>query len=486
VKVIPRAEHILSRRDIDADALRVLTRLHENEYAAYLVGGSVRDLLLNRRPKDFDIGTDAHPYEIKKLFRNCWIIGRRFRLAHVKFGLKTIEVATFRKHVPASEAAGDAASTPDEAVNPAGQDDSNEPVLVHSDETQRVSAQAEPGARHRRGHHDEHGIVRRDNVYGTPEEDAFRRDFTVNALFYDIATKSVIDYTGGLDDLHHKRIVSIGDPAVRFTEDPVRMLRAAVFAARLGFSMDDAVESTIASHGALIQKASPARLLEEYFKILRSGHAEATFRELHRVKLLELMTPELKDPPQALWTALTRLDMYRRMHDSIPADLVNPVLIGAILVPLGLIRADDQLGFGMLTLPRKDVDRLRHVLTTVPKLTDPNLPQRLSRGLPGRPSFHDAVTWLEIFGDAPEAVAHWKEVKARTPLPKPEPRRRGGRGGGRGGHGQHLKDPQHATLPERASQAPSSDGAAHTTDGPRKRRRRGRRRRRGGPGAPPA
>ncbi|TAK12748.1 MAG: polynucleotide adenylyltransferase PcnB [Acidobacteria bacterium] len=461
MKVIPRADHIVSRRDIDADALRVLNRLHENEYTAYLVGGSVRDLLLSRRPKDFDIGTDAHPYEIKKLFRNCWIIGRRFRLAHIKFGAKTIEVATFRKHVPAAEAAADAAATPE------APEASNEPVLVHSDE-----------AKARRAHHDEHGIVRRDNVYGTPEEDAFRRDFTVNALFYDIATQSVIDYTGGLDDLHHKRIVSIGDPAIRFTEDPVRMLRAAVFAARLGFSMDDAVESTIASHGELILKASPARLLEEYFKILRSGYAEATFRELHRVGLLQLMTPELKQPPQGLWHALTRLDMYRRLHESIPADLVNPVLIGSLLVPLGLVRPDeDQLGLGMLTLPRKDVERLRHVLTTVPKLTDPNLPPRLLRGLPGRPSFHDAVTWLEIFGDAPEAVAHWKEVKARTPQPKPEPRRRGGHG-----HHPHAKHPPHEQHPPHQ---PHAEHAPHptTTDGPRKRRRRGRRRRgRGGSG----
>ena len=471
MKVIPRAGHILSRRDIDPDALRVLTRLHESEYSAYLVGGSVRDLLLSRRPKDFDIGTDAHPYEIKKLFRNCWIIGRRFRLAHVKFGLKTIEVATFRKHVPAAEAGAEESGPAAPAEAPEA---SNEPVVVHSDE----------GQPRRRGHHDEHGIVRRDNVYGTPEEDAFRRDFTVNALFYDIATQSVIDYTGGLDDLHHKRIVSIGDPAIRFTEDPVRMLRAAVFAARLGFTMDDAVESTIASHGELIQKASPARLLEEYFKILRSGHAEATFKELHRVGLLELMTPEMKDPPQALWTALTRLDMYRRMHDSMPADLVNPILAGALLVPLGLVRAEeDQLNFGMLTLPRKDIDRLRHVLTTVPKLTDPNLAARLVRGLPGRPSFHDAVTWMEIFGDAPEAVAHWKEVKARTPLPKPEPRRRGGRGGGGSGgrgHGPHLKDPNGPVAEKAHTPRPEPSAPLLNPDGtPRKRRRRGRRRGRG-------
>lgn len=482
----------MSRRDIDPDALRVLQRLQENDYTAYLVGGSVRDLLLNRRPKDFDIGTDAHPYEIKKLFRNCWIIGRRFRLAHIKFGAKTIEVATFRKHVPA-----DLTGAPPEAPEA-----SDEPVVVHSDEA--VAAHADEAATpdgdprdrgqsrrsRQRAHHDEHGIVRRDNVYGTPEEDAFRRDFTVNALFYDSKTKSVIDYTGGLDDLKHKRIVCIGDPEVRFTEDPVRMLRAAVFAARLGFSMDEPVSKAIASHGELIQRAAPARLLEEYFKILRSGYAEATFHELHRVKLLELMTPELKQPPAEFWTALARLDMWRRLHDAMPAELVNPVLVGAILVPLGLVRPNEEhLSFGMLTFPRKDIDRLRHMLMTVPKLTDPNLAPRIARGLPGRPSFGDAVTWLEIFGDAPEAVAHWKDVKAS--LPPPAHRDDHGRRRRRGGHGGHGgRDAQaHAHgAPEPATA--HGDGAAPPDGtGRKRRRRRGRRRRgrgHGGSGAPPA
>src|SRR6187549_2308813 len=164
--VIARSEHSISRRDIDPDALKVLYRLHEHRYTAYLVGGSVRDLLLGRRPKDFDIGTDAHPYQIKKLFRNCWIIGRRFRLAHVKFGSKTIEVATFRKIVPApepgSEEAAAEAANAETAANP-DPEGSNEPVVVHADPGQ--------GQPRRRAHHDEHGIVRRDNVYGTPEED---------------------------------------------------------------------------------------------------------------------------------------------------------------------------------------------------------------------------------------------------------------------------------------------------------------------------
>src|SRR4051812_46946699 len=169
--IVPRAEHPISRSQVDADALKVLYRLHQNGYVAYLVGGSVRDLPLGRHPKDFDIGTSAHPYQVKKLFRNCWIIGRRFRLAHVKFGQKVIEVATFRRQVqPGEEIVQDGVPSPDHNLPPtAGAEDSH--------------------------------FLHRDNTFGTPEEDAFRRDFTVNALFYDIGTFSIIDYVGGLEDL---------------------------------------------------------------------------------------------------------------------------------------------------------------------------------------------------------------------------------------------------------------------------------------------
>src|SRR5262245_49341496 len=167
--IVERAAHSLSRSQIDPDALKVLYRLHQNSHVAYLVGGSVRDLLLGRRPKDFDIGTSAHPYQVKKLFRNCWIIGRRFRLAHVRFGTKTIEVATFRRLVTAEEAAAEDASVHDGITIAAADNGDSPDRLLH-----------------------------RDNTFGTPEEDAFRRDFTINALFYDIGTFSIIDYTGGL------------------------------------------------------------------------------------------------------------------------------------------------------------------------------------------------------------------------------------------------------------------------------------------------
>ena len=234
-RVISREEHTLSRRDIDPDALKVLYRLRQGDHLAYLVGGSVRDLLLGRRPKDFDIGTSAHPYQVKKLFRNCWIIGRRFRLAHVKFGTKVIEVATFRRQVqPGEEVTQDGVPAPE-----------------HHPEHQPHRPDADPHFLHR------------DNTFGTPEEDAFRRDFTINALFYDIATFAIIDYVGGLDDLRKGVVRSIGDPIVRFQEDPVRMLRAVALAARLDFTLDPPIVDAIRQLRHEIARSSPARLLEE-------------------------------------------------------------------------------------------------------------------------------------------------------------------------------------------------------------------------------
>src|SRR5437588_4609815 len=242
-RIVPRAEHPISRRDIDPDALKVLYRLRQFDHVAYLVGGSVRDLLLGRRPKDFDIGTSAHPQQVKRLFRNCWIIGRRFSLAHVKFGNKVIEVATFRRQLgPGEEIVAEGVPAPD-PTTPEGQH------LIHHD-----------------------------NTFGTPEEDAFRRDFTINALFYDIATFSIIDYVGGLDDLRAAVVRSIGDPDVRLREDPVRMLRAIALAARLDFTIDQPILDAVRVHRDQIARSAPPRLLAEYYKILRAGSAERTFR----------------------------------------------------------------------------------------------------------------------------------------------------------------------------------------------------------------
>src|SRR5438128_1249450 len=287
-RVIPRAEHTISRKDIDPDALKVLHRLRQYEHTAYLVGGSVRDLLIGRHPKDFDIGTSAHPYQVKKIFRNCWIIGRRFRLAHVRFGTKNIEVATFRRHVTAEEiAAEEAAAAAAEATAPATDAPSAEP---DADE-----------ARDR--------LIHRDNTFGTPEEDAFRRDFTVNALFYNIADFSIIDYTGGLRDLEAGVVRSIGDPNERFCEDPVRMMRAVALAARLDFTIDPPIDAAIEQHRAEIARSAPPRLMDEFYKILRAGHSERAFLMMAERRLLEPIASHLQEAAgAALWASLSALD----------------------------------------------------------------------------------------------------------------------------------------------------------------------------------
>jgi poly(A) polymerase len=403
--IVPRSEHSLSRRQVDPDALKVLYRLHEHNYIAYLVGGSVRDLLLGRRPKDFDIGTSAHPHQVKKLFRNCWIIGRRFRLAHIKFGTKTIEVATFRRQVDAATPETELAEAL--AAGPSSIDEQPPP-----------EAERPPFDRRQRDR-----LIQRDNTYGTPEEDAFRRDFTVNALFYDIGTFSIIDYVGGLEDLHARMIRCIGDPDVRFLEDPVRMLRAVVLAARLEFTIEDPILDSIDSHKHEIAKSAPARLLEEYFKILRSGHAEEAFRQLHATGLLKEITPELDDAPDLLWRAISSLDRYRAQFEGAPDTLTNAILAGSLLQPLGLVgrrqrfSADPlerRIELGLLPIARRDVERLQQILALQQRLLDVQAPYRAQRGLLHRSTFHEALTWLEIHGDRPEVVEHWRQLVAQA------------------------------------------------------------------------
>jgi poly(A) polymerase len=402
-RIVPRAEHTLSRRDIDPDALKVLYRLRQYDHVAYLVGGSVRDLLLGRRPKDFDIGTSAHPYQVKKLFRNCWIIGRRFRLAHVKFGAKVIEVATFRRQVaPGEEIVQDGVPAPD-------------PKL--------------PQAEH---------LIHHDNTFGTPEEDAFRRDFTINALFYDIATFSVIDYVGGLEDLRAAVVRAIGDPDVRVREDPVRMLRAVALASRIDFAIDPPVLDAIRKHRHEIAQSSPPRVLEEYYKILRAGSSEKTFRWLADLRLLEAISAELHHGAgDRLWQSLASLDAYRTQFESTPDTLTNPILMGSLLVPLGVPlqgergpeagehrsgegRRGPPLKLGELPLARRDVERLRLILGLQRRLRDLSASGRVQRALVHRHIFRDALTWLEIHGGAPEAVEHWKALVAEAPSGEPE------------------------------------------------------------------
>lgn len=417
--VVARSEHTISRRDIDPDALKVLYRLHEHNHVAYLVGGSVRDLLLGRRPKDFDIGTSAHPHHVKKLFRNCWIIGRRFRLAHVKFGPKTIEVATFRKQVDPAELPPDPVAdevveaTPEIPLPP----DASFEEQVRSEGTHLARVRA----------HDR--LIHRDNTFGTPEEDAFRRDFTINALFYDIATFSIIDYVGGLKDLEEKLIRSIGDPGTRFLEDPVRMLRAVVFAARLDFWIDDLILEAFETHRHEIGRAAPARLMEEYFKILRSGYAEKTFAMLKETRLLREITPELDAAGPALWESIARLDAYRQRFPAAPETMTNAILVGTILAPLGLAGAprrftadalDRRIELGILPIPRRDVERLHQILVMQPRLLDLRAPFKAQRALLHRHVINEALTWLEIHGNRPDVVQHWRALQTEPQAGMPD------------------------------------------------------------------
>ena len=415
--IVSRADHPVSRTQIDPDALKVLYRLRKFNHTAYLVGGGVRDLLLRRHPKDFDIGTSAHPNEVKRIFRNCWIIGRRFRLAHVKFGQKTIEVATFRKQIPADE------MPPPEPVDPPT-DGAGSPR-----DAAKASREAADGEKRR--------AIKRDNTFGTPEEDAFRRDFTINALFYDISTFAVIDYVGGMADLQNGLIRCIGDPNERFIEDPVRMVRAVAFEARLGFRMDPPVRDAIAKHRGEIGTASPARMVEEMYKILRSGVAEETVRSLAKTGLLKHIAPEVdRGKSEAFWHSLAQLDEYRQRFTSAPDTLTNAILLGSLVEPVQKIdlnprrRADGKTAeigvtLGRLPVARKDIERIRQALVLQSRLLNPELAPRAQRALVQRGAFTDAMTWLEMHGIDPDAVERWKVVASKGGGPAPAgPKRR--------------------------------------------------------------
>lgn len=252
-QIIARPDHPISRKQISASALKVLYGLKDAGYLAYLAGGGVRDLLLGRNPKDFDVATNATPEEVRRVFRNCRLIGRRFRLAHVYFHDENIEVSTFRAPTPPD----------DEAPS-----DNN--TFLAKD-----------------------GLVLRDNLFGTPEEDALRRDFTVNALFYNIDDFSIIDYVNGRRDLADRILRVIGDPEQRFTEDPVRILRAIRFSAALDFEIEPTAREAIRRHAEKLEGTSSSRLYEEIQKLLSCGKAERVFTLCCELNVFEHLFPEL-------------------------------------------------------------------------------------------------------------------------------------------------------------------------------------------------
>lgn len=286
--IIPRTSHSISRKDINQNALKVLYRLHDAGFGAYLVGGCVRDLLFGREPKDYDIATNARPEEVRKIFKNSRLIGKRFRLAHIVFGKEIIEVATFRTH--------------------------------------HEQASEDHGRSHQ-------GMIVRDNVYGDIEDDVWRRDFTINALYYNIADFSIVDYTNGMEDIKSKTLRIIGDPAQRFFEDPVRLLRATRFLAKLQIQICPETEKSMVQLSHLLQQVSHARLFQEILKMFQEGALVATFSLLEKYNFLSYLFPHTTEylaQPEArklLEEALSATDQRISERKSIsPAFLLAALL----------------------------------------------------------------------------------------------------------------------------------------------------------------
>lgn len=403
-EIIRRSDHPLSRQQLSPGSIKVLYRLHRAGFEAYVVGGGVRDLLLGLRPKDFDIVTDARPEKVRRLFRNSRIIGRRFRLVHVVFHDELVEVATFRK---------------------------------------------DPDPRMQRGRRGDK-LVTSDNTYGNPREDAFRRDFTVNALFYRISDYAIVDYVGGLDDLEDEVIRIIGDPKVRYQEDPVRMLRACEFAGRLGFSIERGTLEAIRRHGKEIEKAAPARMIEEILGILSSGHADPTLDWMNYSGLLDFLLPEAKpvmeDPDEhPLGRIFEVLDQWVEQQRGVSEWFV----LAALLVPKVVAQrmaleeqrgtvsrghlqqiAEDAVGqFGArFTLSNLRSGRTYQTLETFQRLCEP-LPEQVGmrNALVARPAFREALKLFELLteatGEGQEQLDLWQHEASEAPR-RPKARRR--------------------------------------------------------------
>jgi poly(A) polymerase len=401
-RLLERSEHPISRKNISPNALKVLYRLQTAGFKAYLVGGGVRDLLLGRSPKDFDAATDARPNEIRRLFRNSRLIGRRFRLVHVFFKEGVVEVSTFRK-------------------NPDPEEQSSAPGEL---------------------------LITSDNTFGTPAEDAFRRDFTVNALFYNIVDFSVIDYVGGIEDLEHRLIRVIGDPQVRFREDPVRMLRACEFAARLGFGIERGTQESIHDLARELEKASPARVTEEIVQLLRCGRSGTAVQWMLDLGLLEILLPEAYAMVTASSRGLGEFGRILPVIDGLVAEgatLSDSVLLAALLLPNVLLRRYDVEAFdqrpmsrpalqAMVTeltepffsrfaLSKARCQEIQQALLGFQHLANPRWSEAERLRLVRRSFFADALALLEIMVRATaaghEVLAAYKEAARRGGAPRP-------------------------------------------------------------------
>jgi poly(A) polymerase len=326
-----REHHDISRRDMSRSALNVLYGLNKGGFEAYLVGGCLRDILNGVTPKDFDVVTNATPEEVQKLFRRARVIGRRFKIVHVYFGQEVIEVATFR-----------ALSEPDEREE------------------------------------SEHGMILRDNIYGTIEEDALRRDFTLNALYYNIANFALYDFMGSLDDIRERRIRIIGDPERRYREDPVRMLRAARFAAKMQFELEPETEKPIHQLGLSLHQVPAPRMFDEVLKLFLTGHARASMRSLQQLGLLEILIPEagkhLHDADIGpIWQKLIEracINTDKRIADNRP---VTPAFLFAVLLwPAVVARTEKHMEHDMPFPPARQraagqVIHNQNEITAIPK-----------------------------------------------------------------------------------------------------------------------
>lgn len=381
-KIYTSTEHGIRPQQIDRDAMYIMAKLNQAGYSAFLVGGSVRDLLMGKIPKDFDIATSAKPEEIKKIFSNCLLIGRRFRLAHLRFGKKIIEVSTFRS-----------------------------------------------------GDNTDSELILRDNVWGTPEEDVLRRDFTINGLYYDPKEHSIIDYVGGWEDLKKHLLRTIGTAELRFKQDPVRMIRLLKFKARFGFHVEEETAKALEEHKEELNKSSPARLLEEFLKMLESGSAAPFLDLLQKGGFMKILFPNLRHPESNEYLkAMDELILKEKncIHD-------RSVLLAALFFPLIEKRVtpstvyqevmhltetilDDSLASSFFPLPK----RLRHltqfILSGQFRLVLPSGKKPISHRILRHPDFPLTLQFLHIrsvaFPELEETYHSWKEHKPKKRAPK--------------------------------------------------------------------
>jgi len=426
--IIPRAEHTVSRSLIASSALKVLYRLKDAGHQAFLVGGCVRDILLGVRPKDFDVATDATPDEVRALFRNCRLIGRRFRLAHVRFGDHVVEVATFR-----------AAHDPEE---PDEEGSIEEPEGEAELEAERAASPDDDRLL------DHRGRILRDNVYGTIDQDVWRRDFTCNALYYNIQDFSIWDYVGGVADIRSRTLRLIGDPELRYREDPVRMLRAVRFEAKLGFALDPGTREPVPRLADLLDGIPPARLLDEIQKLFLTGFARRSYELLEQYRMVEHLFPatarHLAAEPDGMASRLLAAGLESTDRRAADGRTLTPMFLFAVML-FGPISAAAQRRFdaGMpagqaiaeacdevtgsqarrVSLPKRYSIPMREMLALQPRFH--RRAGRKTLALLTHPRFRAAYDFLLLRAAAgeedPELARWWTEIQE---LPQEERERR--------------------------------------------------------------